>query len=96
MTDVAFSPQASADLLAAYAFGVETFGSESALDYHRGLQAAIDRLSTFPQIGPVYHGLRPPIRFLTYRRHHILYDFDGTRVWIIRILHHAQDVRSLF
>jgi plasmid stabilization system protein ParE len=60
------------------------------------LQAAVERLAEHPLSGPVSPGLRPPIRFLTYRRHHILYDFDGTTVWIVRILHHAMDVRRQF
>ena len=78
-----------------FSTGLEQFGSEAAGRYHRGLQDAVMRLATFPQIGPVHPGIRPTIRYLAYRRHHIFYDFDGTTVWIVRILHHAQDAGRL-
>ncbi len=71
------------------------FGLDVADEYIDGIDAALARLAEFPESGPVYPGLRPPVRYLTYRRHHILYDFDGTTVRIARILHHARDVRHL-
>ena len=71
------------------------FGSDVADQYIDGIDAALAQIAEFPESGPVYHGLRPPIRFLTYRRHHILYDYDGETVSIIRIIHHARDVRHL-
>lgn len=95
MAEIAFRPEASADLADVYALSVEQFGRPTADSYHDGLQAAAERLAEFPESGPFYPGLRPPVRLLTYRRHHILYDYDGETVWIVRILHHARDVRRL-
>jgi toxin ParE1/3/4 len=95
MAEIVVSPAASADIAEIYASSVEQFGLETADAHHAGMQAAIGRLSDFPELGPIYPGLRPPIRFLTYRRHHILYDYNGDTVWIVRILHHARDVRTL-
>lgn len=95
MADIEFSSEASLDLATAYAYGAELYGLDAALDYHRDLQGAVERLSTFPEVGPVYPRLRPPIRFLTFRRHHIFYDYDGKKVRVIRILHHSQDVAGL-
>ena len=95
MAEIIFRPQATADLAAIYAHGMAQFGTETADRYHDGLQAAVDRLAGFPQAGPVYPGVRPPVRYLAYRRHHIFYDYDGTTVWIVRILHHAMDAARL-
>jgi plasmid stabilization system protein ParE len=53
------------------------------------------RLATFPESGAIYPGIRPQIRYLAYRRHHIFYDYDGETVWVVRILHHALDAGRL-
>jgi plasmid stabilization system protein ParE len=95
MADVVVRPEASADIAGIYAQGANEFEIEVADRYHVGLQATIERLAAFPQSGPVYPGIRPAVRYLSYRRHHIFYDFDGTTVWVIRILHHAQDAGRL-
>jgi toxin ParE1/3/4 len=96
MADIVVRSEATADIAAIYAHGAEQFGIETANSYHTGLQTAIERLAEFPQSGPIYPGLHPPIRFLTYRHHHVYYDYDGATVWIIRILHYAQDVGRVF
>lgn len=94
MADIIVRPAASADIADIYAFSIEQFGLETADAYHDALQAAITRLADFPETGAVYPGLRPPIRFLACRRHHIMYDYDGQTVWIVRIIHQARDVRQ--
>lgn len=94
MVDISFRTEASADLAGIHAQSVEQFGEDKAQDYLSGLQAAITGLADYPLMGAVYPGLRPPIRFLAFRRHHVLYDFDGTTVVIVRILHHAMDARG--
>ncbi len=71
------------------------FGLDVADQYIDGIDAALARLAEFPKSGPIYPGIRPAIRFLTYRRHHIMYDYDGETVWVVRIIHHARDVRQL-
>ena len=91
MADISLSPQAVADLADIYGRGAEEYGVDVADRYHKGLQAALARLADHPLIGPAYPGLRQPVRYLSYRRHHIYYDFDGTTVWVVRILHHALD-----
>jgi len=96
MADIAFRKEASADLAGIQAQSVDQFGTDAARDYLNGLQAAIMRLADYPLMGTVYPGLRPPVRFVAFRRHHVLYDFDGTTVLIVRILHHAMDVHGRF
>lgn len=95
MAEIVVRPEASADIADIFAVSVARFGPDTARDYHAGLETAVSRLADFPQAGAVYPGIRPPIRYLGYRRHHIFYDFDGSTVWIVRILHHAQDAGRL-
>ena len=95
MAKIAFSPAASADLADVYALSAAQLGEDTADSYHAGLQAAVEQLARFPQLGPVFPGIRPPVRYLACKRHHIVYDYNGDTVWIIRIIHHARDVRQL-
>ena len=94
MAEVILRAEARADLLDIYAQSIEQFGTVVAGAYMDGIDQTIARLADHPEIGPVYPGLRPPVRFLTHRRHHIMYDYDGTTVWVARILHHAMDVHG--
>ena len=96
MAEIAFRPQASADLAEMFTLSAQQFGEETARHYHDGLKASVLRLADFPQSGPLYPGLRPEVRFLAHRRHHFFYEYDGTTVWIVRILHHAMDVQRRF
>lgn len=94
MAEVITRAETRADLLDIYAQGITQFGLDVADSYIDGIDTAMTRLADHPEIGPIYPGLRPLMRFLTYRSHHILYDYDGATVWIARILHHAMDVRG--
>jgi toxin ParE1/3/4 len=95
MAELVVRAEATADIAGIYAQGADEYGTDVADRYLAGLQTAIERLATFPQSGPIYPGIRPAIRYLAYRRHHIFYDFDGSAVWIVRVLHHAQDAGRL-
>lgn len=95
MPEIVFSPKASADLAGIYNQSAAQFGIDTADAYHDGLQAAVERLAAFPESGPAFPGIRPPVRYLAYKRHRIIYDYDGETVRVIRILHHARDVRRL-
>ena len=94
MVDVNVSVEARADILDLHTQSTIRFGLDVADEYIDGIDAALARLAEFPQSGPVFPGIRPTIRYLAYRRHHIFYDYDGTTIWIVRILHHAMDVRG--
>ncbi len=83
--------QAQNDLDDIDQFGIAQFGVEVSDRYMRGFFDAFDQLANFPEIGPIYPGIRPSIRFLTHRSHHIFYDFDGKIVTVVRILHHAMN-----
>ena len=95
MAEVVFRAEAEEDLFEIYARGVSEFGVDVARKYANGIDQALARLADHPMIGPAYPGVRRAIRYLAFQRHHIFYDFDGTTVWIVRILHHAQDAGRL-
>lgn len=76
-------------------YGIVNFGAAPAERYMSGFFDAFDRLARFPEIGPPYPGIRPAIRFLTYREHHIFYDYDGETVVVVRILHHAANAKRV-
>jgi toxin ParE1/3/4 len=95
MAEVVLRAEAITDIIGIQASGIEQFGPETAARYLAGLELAISRLGAHPLSGPLYPGIRPPIRYLAYRRHHIFYDTDGETVWIVRILHHAQEAGRL-
>lgn len=95
MAKIVTRAEARSDLAAIYAYSVEQHGVDAARDYLFGIEKALARLEEFPELGPQYPGIRPPIRFLAYRQHHIFYDYDGQTVCIVRILHHAIDAGRL-
>ena len=74
MVKVDVSVEARADLLELHIQSTIRFGLEVAEEYIEGINAALARLAEFPQSGPVFPGIRPPVRYLAYKRHHILYD----------------------
>lgn len=95
MADLVFSPEASSDLAGIYAVSAVDFGEDTAKKYLAGIQNAVGRLAQFPESCTFYPGLQPPVRYLAYKRHRIIYDYDGEIVRVIRIIHQARDVRRL-
>lgn len=93
MAKVVTRPAAQIDMEEIDLYGIVNFGVAAAERYMSGFFDAFDRLARFPEIGPIYPGIRPTIRFLTFREHHIFYDFDGETVTVVRILHHAANAK---
>jgi toxin ParE1/3/4 len=92
MAEVRLRAAADADLAAILAYSVETFGEAAGEDYLRGFTRAFDLLSRHPYAGAPRLDIDPPIRCLHHRSHRIFYDLEGDVVWIVHVLHHAQDV----
>jgi toxin ParE1/3/4 len=93
MAELEYSVDAVADIDAITAFSVEQFGKAVADAYLAGLEAACNQLRLYPEMAATYPRLRPAMRCLIYRRHRIFYRLTGETVLIVRILHHAQDVK---
>lgn len=94
MARLIFSRVAAADMDAITAFSVEQFGHEIASAYLAGLEAACELLCEFPKIAAIHPKLKPEMRCLVFRSHRIFYQTSGAGVFIVRVLHHAQDERS--
>lgn len=94
MAEIAFHAEASADVERIYRFSLAQFGEATADDYHAGLFEAVTRLATHPEIGREEAGIVPPVRILVYRSHKLYYRFDGERVFVVRILHHAMNAAA--
>lgn len=92
MTKVRLSGAARAELREIRLYSVEHFGRSVADRYLRGFADVFRLIGEHPQIGPVEEGLDRRVRTYTYRRHLIVYRFDGEQLVVSRILHQARDL----
>lgn len=93
MVRLDYSADAVADIDEITAFSVEHFGRAVADEYLTGLEVACGKLALYPEMAAVYPRIRPEIRCFSYRSHRIFYRFDAGIVLVVRVLHHAQDVK---
>ena len=93
MAKVRFSPAARADLKEIGRFSRREFGLPVAEKYLLALKNAFDVLRDHPESGSVREEFGSTIRCLTYRRHRAFYEIDGEVVLVLRIFHHARDVK---
>jgi toxin ParE1/3/4 len=93
MVRLDYSADAVADIDEIIAFSVEHFGRDATDAYLTGLEATCAKLAIYPEMAAIYPRIRPEIRCLTYRSHRIFYRFSTGTVMIVRVLHHAQDVK---
>lgn len=77
-----------------FRFSVAAFGRPTAVEYMMGLDEALARLGAYPEIGRNDSALDPPIHVFPYRSHRVFYEFDGTTVYVVRILHHAMNAAA--
>lgn len=93
MAEVRFSPQSRADLAEIDDYGAEAFGDEVAAAYSRGFDEIFERLERHPKIGTRQPELGRFVRSILHRRHGIFYEMNGEVVLILRIFHHARNVK---
>ena len=62
--------------------------------YADGIEEILRKLQEFPKIGAAFNDVLPPLRAITYRSHKLYYDFDGSIVTIVRVLHQASDAAT--
>ena len=80
------------DLRDIYRWSIAEFGHLVADDYVRDLEAAIERLCQFPQLGMKVEGATRAQRVLPVRSHRVVYTFNRKRVRVLRVLHQAMEV----
>ena len=93
MAEVRFSPKARADLAEIDDYSTDTFGDEVAASYARGFNDIWDRLERHPEFGATQPMLGRKVRSIPHRSHRIFYEIDREVVLVLRIFHHARDVK---
>lgn len=93
MVRVERSQSAVADLEGILTYSAAEHGPEVAIAYLLDLDRAIERLADYPELGQVMPRLKGKPRCLSCREHRIYYRFDGTTVFVGRVLHKAMDSR---
>ncbi len=91
MADLEFSNAAEADLESIDEYSQTQFGDEVAETYMLGFQSAFSLLQSHPLAGEEKAELGRGVRCLVHRRHRIFYHYVNDLVFVIRIIHHAQD-----
>ena len=94
MAEVGLSEQARVDLQLIRAEGVERFGEEVAERHLQSIRYVFDLLSRHPLAGQERPEFRARIRAVSRRPHRILYEARANDVFVVRILHQAQDVMA--
>lgn len=93
MAEIKFSPAARADLKEIGRFSRREFGKAVADKYLLGLDQVLDRFALHPHSGETQPKLGKGVRRLSHRSHRIFYEVNGEVVLILRIYHHARDVK---
>jgi toxin ParE1/3/4 len=89
------SPNAYRDLLAVAEY-IMSENPEAALSILDEIEIALNRLKDFPFMGVVRDSLRPGYRLIVVGNYNVLYKVENDRIYVVRILHHAQDVENAF
>ena len=94
MAEVRLRPEARLDLIVLHT-GLLRHGERTADRYLARIYDALEVLRLFPLGGPARPDLRPEIRMWTVEKHIVYYSVEDDAVIVQRVMHHAQDARSL-
>ncbi len=94
MASLRVSAEARADLAQIREEGVREFGPVAAAAHLAGFRRLFQLLRQQPQAGQERPEFGTAIRSLSHRPHRILYMVERDGVLILRIIHHARDVRA--
>lgn len=89
---LALNPAAEQDLSDIFDYSADTWGTDRAVAYLRMLQAAIERLLRFPELGRSAEAVAPGLRILSAGSHIVIYRLLPETVVVIRILHQRMDI----
>lgn len=93
VTRVKLSSAARADFVVIRKYSIEQFSADVADRYFTGFNELFDLLRRHPKAGLPEPNLGKGIRKITHRQHRIIYHVQDDVVVIIRIIHHAMDVK---
>jgi toxin ParE1/3/4 len=95
--EIAFRPEAEADLTALHDYVAEQSGAARAATFVGRIETACLKLETFPHVGVSRDDLAPGIRILVIERRAIVaYRVEEKRVRIIRVFYAGRDYAKEF
>ena len=94
MTEIEFSNAAVEDLSEIDVFSISQFGVEMGEAYMRGFDKAFALLRDHPFAGIATVEYGNPYRCLVHRKNRIFHIVEGDTVLIVRVLHHAMDLKQ--
>ena len=83
-TRLQFTAAFQSDIADILQYTIELWGPEQADKYEDEIFEALERLRQYPELGRLVSGSE---REMAIRHHVVLYDFIGTTVTLLRILH---------
>lgn len=95
MVRVEISPLARRDLEAIDDYGLSRFGESAADAMQDTIRQAFVMLGEFPQSAPERPEYGDNIRCKVHRGYRILYRFDGSRIMIVRVVHHSRSASDV-
>ena len=95
MANLRLTAAARTDLVEIRRYSIAEFGGSVADAYFRGFKEAFALLRERPFAGAQRPDLPAGVRCLLHRRHKILYQVNGDRVLIVRVIHHARNAKAL-
>ena len=95
MASYKLSHEAASDIERIFEFGMDAFGLDQALLYHKELEARLSELADFPLHYPVVDHIRKGYRMSVYGSHSIYYQVTEKYVLVVRIMG-QQDISSTF
>lgn len=84
------SPAAEQDLSDIWDYSAETWSTDQADEYLRGLEALLGLLSERPNIARERQEFDPPVRVHQYRSHLVIFEASDDRLHLIRVMHARQ------
>jgi toxin ParE1/3/4 len=85
--------RARRDLDDIYEYGYAAFGEHRADAYLTGLERLFALLADFPQMAPLTHDAKRPVRRFRVQSHIVFYREDANGIIILAVIHHARDWR---
>ncbi len=89
------SPAAEDDLIEIWAY-ISDDSAKAATAFVKRIEAKFEPLLSFPAIGTARDQLSPGLRVVPYKDYCIYYTYDDATVTIVRVVHGARDVRTMF
>jgi toxin ParE1/3/4 len=91
-----FKPDADADLESILQYTLQTWGDDRMRAYSARIFAALDELSTFPNIGKRRDDLRPGLLSYLAAQHIVFYVASEDELTVHRIIHSRRDADAEF